>query len=126
MTALFPACVVRDELVTVVNTSDVHPGVQPKDEVSIRKESSPLVKASESIRSSLSTRRRSDSPANIETVSVSPAQEVQLLTILNDGSPDDIRSLKGMGPKSVEAVLQYRNQGGKILCIDDLDRKSVV
>lgn len=61
-------------------------------------------------------------PAQAEIAPPSP-QELMALALINHGSLEDLRGLKGIGPKSASAIIEYRSSGSEIERLDDLVTK---
>lgn len=65
----------------------------------------------------LKRKSRLASPSTKPTVKVEEAtpEELALMAIINGGTFEDLKTLKGLGNKSATAIIQYRKQNGVAL-----------
>merc|ERR1711990_764622 len=73
-------------------------------------------------------RKRTESPAPVMKPAASEntdtAAEQDLLMRLNSSSPDELRSMSGLGDKSVDKIMRFRENSGGIECLEDLVKKA--
>lgn len=51
-----------------------------------------------------------------------PPAELLLVALINFATLEELKELKGVGPKSAESILAYRATGAQFTCLDDLTK----